>query len=62
MHSYRDAIRGVGGVRVVQYAAILYPGDYVQYDDGLEALPTHPLSVELLHNCLRPVFESAMNF
>ncbi len=62
MHSYRDAIRGVGGVRVVQYAAILYPGNYVQYDDGLEALPTNPLSVGLLHNYLRQVFESAMNF
>jgi predicted component of viral defense system (DUF524 family) len=62
MHSYRDAIRGVGGERIVQYAAILYPGKYVQYDDGLEALPTNPLSVGLLHKYLRRVFESAMNF
>jgi predicted component of viral defense system (DUF524 family) len=62
MHSYRDAIRGVGGVRVVQYAAILYPGKYVQYDCGLEALPTDPLSVGLLHSYLRQVFESAINF
>jgi hypothetical protein len=61
MHSYRDAIRGVGGVRVVQYAAILYPGNHEQYDDGLEALPTNPLSVGLLHKHLRRVFESAMN-
>lgn len=62
MHSYRDAIRGVGGVRVVQYAAILYPGNYEQYDDGLEALPTDPLLVGELHKHLRQVFESAMNF
>jgi Uncharacterized conserved protein len=61
MHSYRDAIRGVGGVRVVQYAAILYPGNHEQYDDGLEALPTNPLSVGELHKHLRRVFESAMN-
>jgi hypothetical protein len=61
MHSYRDAIRGVGGVRVVQYAAILYPGNYVQYDEGLQALPTDPLLVGELHKHLRRVFESAMN-
>jgi len=61
MHSYRDAIRGVGGVQVVQYAAILYPGNYVQYDEGLQALPTDPLLVGELHKHLRRVFESAMN-
>ena len=26
MHAYRDAIRGEGGKRVIEYAAILYPG------------------------------------
>jgi hypothetical protein len=60
MHTYRDAIRGGNGVRVVQYAAILYPGEYVQFDKELEALPADPLSVGLLHSYLRQVFEWAL--
>ena len=41
MHAYRDAIQSEGG-RVVQYAAILYPGPTERYDPGLEALSVQP--------------------
>lgn len=42
MHSYRDAIRDVAGRRVVRHAAILYPGPYQAFGEGLEALPALP--------------------
>lgn len=42
MHAYRDAIRDEQGRRVVDYAAILFPGPEVRYDDGLEALSAVP--------------------
>ena len=44
MHAYRDAIRDEQGRRVVEYAAILYPGDEVRFDVGLEALKSHQLA------------------
>ena len=42
MHAYRDAIVDSRGERVVQYAAILYPGQDCTYHDGLEALRAYP--------------------
>ncbi len=42
MHAYRDAIRDKSGQRVVVYAAVLYPGQYVGYAGQIEALPAVP--------------------
>ena len=38
MHAYRDAILGEGGNRVVEYAAILYPGPSQHFGDNIAAL------------------------
>ena len=38
MHAYRDAIREEGGERVVEYAAILYPGRTQHFGDDVAAL------------------------
>ena len=38
MHAYRDAIRGEGGKRVIEYAAILYPGASQHFGDNVAAL------------------------
>jgi len=42
MHAYRDAIRGEGDQRVVQYAAILYPGRTRRFSAGMEAIGIRP--------------------
>jgi predicted component of viral defense system (DUF524 family) len=42
MHAYRDAIRDEQGRHVVEYAAILYPGPEMHFDEGLEALQAVP--------------------
>jgi hypothetical protein len=42
MHAYRDAIRDADGERVVEYAAILYPGPEQIFPDGIEALHADP--------------------
>ena len=42
MHAYRDAIRDAGGSRVVQYAAVMYPGPTCRYGPGVEALHAVP--------------------
>jgi hypothetical protein len=42
MHAYRDAIRTPAGNRVVQRAAILYPGPAVRYAGGIEAISAVP--------------------
>jgi hypothetical protein len=42
MHAYRDAIRATDGERVVEYAAILYPGPEVIFAGGIEALHADP--------------------
>ena len=42
MHADRDAIRDEQGSRLVGYAAILYPGPAVHFDEGLEALSAVP--------------------
>ena len=38
MHAYRDAIREEGGERVVEYAALLYPGRTQHFGDDVAAL------------------------
>ena len=38
MHAYRDAIRGDGGMQVIDYAAILYPGPSQHFGDNVAAL------------------------
>ena len=38
MHAYRDAIRVEGGIRVIEYAAILYPGPSKHFGDDVAAL------------------------
>ena len=38
MHAYRDAIRGVDDVRLVEYAAILYPGPSHHFGNDVAAL------------------------
>ncbi len=48
MHAYRDAIRDRSDQRVVDYAAIVYPGPLVKYGGGVAALPGYPGSAELL--------------
>jgi len=52
MHAYRDAIRNSAGDRVVDYAAIMYPGPTVEYGAGIGALSaypgaSHPLEAQL---------------
>jgi predicted component of viral defense system (DUF524 family) len=66
MHAYRDAVRGEDGIRVVRYAAILYPGPEVRYSEGLEALRAYPGADQdlekririLLRRALRPTSEA----
>ncbi len=48
MHAYRDAIRDLGDHRVVDYAAIVYPGPLAKYGGGVAALPGYPGAAELL--------------
>ena len=40
--SLADAIRDSDGNHVVQFAATLYPGESVVYDEGLAALRMYP--------------------
>jgi predicted component of viral defense system (DUF524 family) len=60
MHAYRDAIRTQSDERVVEYAAILYPGPEVLYPLGIEALTADPLRPELLRQRLRTVIAGAL--
>jgi predicted component of viral defense system (DUF524 family) len=48
MHAYRDAIRDATGNRVVEYAAILYPGPTETFSEGLEAISAQPGDATLL--------------
>ncbi|MBW4649418.1 MAG: restriction endonuclease-like protein [Kastovskya adunca ATA6-11-RM4] len=61
MHTYRDAIRDTQGKRVVRYAAILYPGSYEFYTEGLEALPAYPGREAELQEHLRRVLDKALS-
>lgn len=60
MHSYRDAIRDSELRRVVQYAAILYPGKECRYADDIEALHANPLSSSHLTARVREVLMEAL--
>jgi hypothetical protein len=60
MHAYRDAIRAPTGERVVEYAAILYPGPEVHFPPGIEALTADPLSPDLLRERVRSVIALAI--
>lgn len=60
MHAYRDAIRSTGGKRVVEYAAILYPGATESFSEGLEAISARPGNVDLFCNRIRHVIQRAL--
>lgn len=60
MHAYRDAIRDRDGERVVDYAAILYPGPEVRFPPGIEALTADPSRPELLRDRVRSVLSSVI--
>jgi predicted component of viral defense system (DUF524 family) len=60
MHAYRDAIRNDQGNHVVSYAGILYPGPYMEYSQGLEALPAYPGREDALRDRLRVVCQQAL--
>jgi hypothetical protein len=60
MHAYRDAIRDETGQRVVEFAAILYPGPTKDYDDGLRALSAVPGEEDALRSELRQVLSDAL--
>lgn len=60
MHAYRDAIRDREQQRIVQYAAIMYPGEYIHFDDGLEALNAYPGLELSLEERLRDLFTTAL--
>jgi predicted component of viral defense system (DUF524 family) len=63
MHTYRDAIRvrGREEMQVVSYAAILYPGSYESYTEGLEALPAYPGREAELQEHLCRVLDKALD-
>ncbi|MFL5665592.1 MAG: nuclease domain-containing protein [Ktedonobacteraceae bacterium] len=60
MHAYRDAIRDEAQRRVVQSAAILYPGSSQRYADGIEALQAYPGLELALEERLRDIFTAAL--
>lgn len=60
MHAYRDAIRGQDGRRVVEYAAILYPGRTRKFSEGMEAIGVRPGRTEKLSRALRQILECVM--
>jgi hypothetical protein len=60
MHTYRDAIRDLTGERVVEYAAILYPGPESRYGDGIEALSARPVDTASLEERLQKVLTAAL--
>jgi predicted component of viral defense system (DUF524 family) len=57
MHAYRDAIRNERGEIVVTFAAILYPGATVHYNDGLSAVQAYPGSRLTLIQTLREIID-----
>lgn len=60
MHAYRDAIRDGEQQRIVQYAAIMYPGKHIYYGEGIEALEAYPGSELSLEVRLRDIFSVAL--
>ena len=61
MHAYRDAIRDSSGSRVVEYAAILYPGPTERYALGLQALSAYPGRSDALHLDLQEIARAALS-
>lgn len=61
MHAYRDAIRGAAGKRVVQHAALLYPGLTRHYGTGISALQAQPGTHEELRSEVRSVLAPALS-
>jgi len=60
MHAYRDAIRCDNERRIVQYAAIMYPGKHMYYSEGIEALQAYPGEEQQLEERLRNIFLAAL--
>jgi predicted component of viral defense system (DUF524 family) len=60
MHAYRDAIRNPARERVVEFAAILYPGPAKTYDAGLRALSAVPDNEEALRQELRRLLSEVL--
>ena len=60
-HAYRDAIRTELGARVVDYAAILYPGPLVTFSQSLEALPAYPGVTTALDRRLGDALQAALS-
>ncbi|MFW9260401.1 DUF2357 domain-containing protein [Nostoc sp. CALU 546] len=62
MHTYCHAIRDNEGQQVVNYAAILYPGSYISYQDAqIEALPAYPGVEAKLKTHLHRILSKALN-
>jgi hypothetical protein len=60
MHAYRDAIRGADETRVVEFAAILYPGQTHTFRGGVEAISALPPISSDSFARLRSVLHSAL--
>lgn len=60
MHAYRDSIRDGDAERVVELAAILYPGPDASFDSGLRALSAVPGDEADLRGDLRQVLSDAL--
>jgi hypothetical protein len=60
MHAYRDALRNQDDQRVVELAAILYPGPSAAYGVGLRAIRAIPSQSNALRSQLREVLEPAL--
>jgi hypothetical protein len=60
MHAYRDSIRDADGERVVEFAAILYPGADTRFDPGLCALSAVPGEEADLREELRRELSAAL--
>ena len=63
MHAYRDAISDKNNNRVVDYAAILYPGRFESFGGDIEALSARPgvdLSVSKLRESVESLFRNIL--
>jgi len=60
MHAYRDAIRDGVGKRVVEHAALLYPGQTLHYGSGLSAVQAQPETYDELRRQIGSVLADAL--
>ncbi|ADU29393.1 DUF2357 domain-containing protein [Evansella cellulosilytica] len=60
MHAYRDAIRDEKGGQVVEHASILYPGETVEYINGLSAIQAYPSMDKELIEPVEKVINAAL--